>query len=140
MNFTRPINHNERVEIYWNLHKRVYSVRALTGIDRGRVIAHVDAFALSNVMFVVNKAGRAKVLAERRKNVHAFVRGIWKDEPVTAQTDAPTAYYNPYSGDTFMSEGSPLTEAPYCVGRLRSDDKGTHPFMYLPQKSSAEVA
>jgi hypothetical protein len=41
-----------------------------------RVIAHVDSITLKDVTYPVSQAGRARVLAERRKNVHAYVQGI----------------------------------------------------------------
>lgn len=64
-----------RVEVYWNLHKRCFSVRALEGVDRGRVINHADKVLLRDVSFVVQPAGRKRAIRENRKNVHAFVRG-----------------------------------------------------------------
>jgi len=60
------------VEIYFNLHKRVFSVR-----HKGRVIEHVKSAIVRRPKFVVQAAGRAKVLREKKKNVHAFVRGEW---------------------------------------------------------------
>lgn len=92
----------ERVEVYWNLHKDCFSVRALSGPNKGRVVAHTRIIDLADVAFVVQPAGRARVLAEGRKNVHAFARGI-----VTAsRDDLPTAYtevtYNPYVTDSFV--------------------------------------
>jgi hypothetical protein len=96
-----------KVDVYWNLHKNVYSVRARTGEHAGRVIAHVDRFNLQNADLVVHQAGRAKVLAEKRKNVHAFARGSWINaihgyvEPIT---------YNPYEFDSFVvkATGTPV--------------------------------
>lgn len=61
-----------RVEVYRNLHRNCLSVRF-----RGRVIAHVDRIALRNVEFHVSQSGRERVLRERRKNVHAYLRGEW---------------------------------------------------------------
>lgn len=61
---------NQRHETYWNLHKDVFSVRV-----KGRVVQHIRSAFVRNVTFAVQPAGRAKVLLEQRKNVHAFVRG-----------------------------------------------------------------
>jgi hypothetical protein len=74
-----PIPVGTKVDVYWNLHKNVFSVRSREGETRGRVIGHVHAFTLNDVEYVVSKAGREKVLRERRKNVHAFVRGCWAE-------------------------------------------------------------
>ena len=63
----------DRVEVYWNLHKDCFSVR-----KNGRVVDYLygrDYLTLTDVKFVVQPAGRERVLRERKKNVHAFVRG-----------------------------------------------------------------
>ena len=69
-----------KIEVYFNLHKKLFSIRALSGENKGRVIAHRDRVAITGADFVVQKAGREKVLAEGRKNVHAFIRGQQFDE------------------------------------------------------------
>ena len=61
-----------RVEVYFNLHKHVFSVRSARS---GRVILHTDRVHIRNPEFVVRQGGRQRVLKERKKNVHAFVRG-----------------------------------------------------------------
>ena len=94
-----------RVEIYFNLHKKVFSMR-----HKGKVIAHVCKATLKDVSFVVQPAGRAKVLREGKKNVHAFARGELVD-----QTDYDWNYnkiykkpkiakYNPYKAATFVDK------------------------------------
>jgi hypothetical protein len=94
--------------IYWNLHKDCYSVRY-----RGKVIAHLKGATGIKAEFKVSEAGRQRVLAEKRKNVHAFVAcesfiahdGIYGvGEPVT---------YNPYKYQTFVNRVSeePVTSA-----------------------------
>jgi len=89
-----------RVECYWNLHKHTFSMR---DCSTGRVIAHPTEFMLHDVTFVVQPAGQARVRRERRKNVHAFVRGTLLDMPCgnPALYGWPT-YYNPFKWDTFM--------------------------------------
>jgi len=47
-----------RVEIYWNLHKGCYSIRALEGLSKGRVIAHANKVLLRDVSFHVSEAGK----------------------------------------------------------------------------------
>ena len=99
-----------KVDVYWNRHKECFSIR-----HRGKVIAHTPKCDLEDVEFVVNQKGRERVLAERRKNVHAFVRGYMNvervDEPVGgwAWNYADVSYqtfrrvlYNPYNYDTFV--------------------------------------
>ena len=64
----------QKVEIYRNLHKKCYSIR-----QKGKVIAYLgftNELILRDVKFAVQPAGRDRVRRERKKNVHAFVRGI----------------------------------------------------------------
>ncbi len=61
-----------KVEVYWNLHKKLYSVRR-----KGKVVAHVPFITLKDVQWVVQPAGNARVRREGKKNVHAFARGTW---------------------------------------------------------------
>lgn len=64
-----------RADIYKNLHKNRFSIRILEGPAKGKVIAHCSKVLVEDVDFVVSEAGRQKVLREKKKNVHAFVRG-----------------------------------------------------------------
>jgi len=59
-----------RVEVYKNLHNGLMSVR-----HKGRVITHESTVLIKDPEFVVQPAGRERVVREGRKNVHAFVRG-----------------------------------------------------------------
>lgn len=117
----------DRVEVYRNLHKNCFSVR-----KNGRVVKHIpddQGLTLVDVKFAVQPAGRAKVLRERKKNVHAFVRGTVAADPLTKivqeYTGAPFAValdsctnaeryifvlayqlmvsYNPFEMDTFFT-------------------------------------
>jgi hypothetical protein len=98
-----------RVEIYRNLHKRCWSVRACEGPDKGRVIEHADQVAVTNPRFVVQPAGRRKVLETGSKNVHAFVRGTYGG---TATGGTQQARYNPFKYETFVdSDEQPLYTA-----------------------------
>jgi hypothetical protein len=89
----------QRVEVYRNLHKNCYSVRALNGENKGRVIDHVQSITLKDATFVVQPAGRNRVLREQRKNVHAFVRGTTTDQPVK---HGLSVRYDPYLNDAFI--------------------------------------
>ena len=84
------------VDVYRNLHKNTWSIRSRT---TGRVIARADNVVVKNVKFVVQPAGRQRVLDEERKNVHAFVRGTIS--PISPDMLTRVAYtvqvkYNPY--------------------------------------------
>ena len=89
-----------KVEVYFNLHKRVFSIRSCR---TGRVIHHAKHVHIVNPKFVVREGGRQRVLRERKKNVHAFVRGnltAFKDSPSYL---ADTIEYNPYKYDSFVN-------------------------------------
>lgn len=99
----------DRVEVYWNLHKGLYSVR-----KDGIVVEHTTRLALEDVKFSVQPAGREKVLREKKKNVHAFVRGrfVGTDHDYRC---AKLVTYNPYKYASFVdSEENEVHEAK-CV-------------------------
>jgi hypothetical protein len=119
----------DRAEIYWNLHKRLYSIR-----QHGRVIGHAGAWWLSDVRFAVQPAGRARVLREGRKNVHAFVRGdlgFWYPMPFTPRegwhVDEPwyEVTYNPWANDHFSNKwtGEPYNTATFASGHIEPDGR-----------------
>ena len=62
--------------VYFNLHRKVWSIKALEGPNKGRVIAHSTVVEMSDCTFKVSEAGRQRVLAEKRKNVHAGIVGV----------------------------------------------------------------
>ena len=99
--------HNVRV--YWNLHKKLWSVQ-----DRktGLVIAHTDHIALTDAKFVVRKAGQEKVRSEGKKNVHAFAVGTIYPADMYALFNAKKVTYNPYKNDTFIfaKTGEPVVD------------------------------
>ena len=92
----------KRVEVYFNLHKKVYSVR-----DKKTklVIAHLNNIDLGDVIFKVSQSGRKRVLAEKRKNVHAFVEGTILGYS-TLCSDMVGITYNPYKYDSFVIRGN----------------------------------
>ena len=98
-----------KVKVYFNLHKKLFSVVALEGKDKGRVIEHTDSIDLSMPIFRVQKAGRERVLKEKRKNVHAYVAGykckLKSDEEIAKIGDYEwvKATYDPYKYDSFVS-------------------------------------
>ena len=104
------------VRVYRNLHIKgvYYSLQA-----RGRVMGHQDNILLKNAKFIVQKCGQQKVRQTKNKVVHAFVDGTIITDPkemVSAvckmQNTKDTAYYNPYTVDTFVDkDGNELKEA-----------------------------
>ena len=105
-----------RVEVYRNLHSNCWSVR---NARTGRVIFHANDISLMNATFVVQPAGRARVLRENRKNVHAFIKGMLLVSKLLPLEDEPIpgtqVTYNPYRYSSFVIKATeePVTAASY---------------------------
>jgi hypothetical protein len=106
-----------KVFVYFNLHKRVFSVKALEGAQKGRVIGHRTSLAIDSPVFKVSEAGRQRVVCERRKNVHAGVVGFltapydWSKELV----EWTPVMYNPYVFSSFVTKlGKPVYKARFA--------------------------
>jgi hypothetical protein len=101
--------------VYRNLKfkgKPVYSVKDTT---LGKVVEHVESITLEGVTFKVGQGGRARVLRERQKNVHAGAQGIRTDKKVTGELIRIS--YDPYRWDSFMRLDTmkPIKSAEYVV-------------------------
>ena len=95
------------VDVYRNLKLGNWSIR---NRSTGTVAYHSDFVIVQDVTFVVQPAGRAKVLRDKTKNVHAFVRGTigaYYNDPQFADFImrksrwAEKVFYNPYKTDHF---------------------------------------
>ncbi len=116
------------VDIYFNFHKKVFSVR-----KKGKVIQHATAMTVIEPKFVVQPAGRAKVLRDKVKNVHAFVRVnsmYTVDMELNYEFCEPflpseRVKYNPYMADTFVScaTGDAIHEAEVAYLTIDNDNK-----------------
>ena len=120
-----------RVEVYFNLHKHVFSVRQCS---TGRVILHSDKVHIRDPQFVVRKSGRDRVLREGKKNVHAFVRGNITvfDDFDPDYLDYTLVAYNPYKFDTFVDvcDVSPVRTAKRAVLQLQPTGPIDRPYIY----------
>lgn len=92
-----------KVFVYFNLHRKCFSVKALEGVNKGHVIDHANFVALEDVTFKVSEAGRQRVLLEKRKNVHAGVVGTLVDKYIVGNQRVT---YNPYKGSNFTLCGT----------------------------------
>jgi len=116
------LEHGDKVEIYRNLHNNTFSVRLLRprlsrrqderrANLKGKIVRHIENWEilrLTNAKFAVQPAGRARVIREKRKNVHAFIRGT-VDMAGGYLGKAPPheifeVSYNPYESDKFLKE------------------------------------
>jgi len=131
--FKYPVATNGlRVEVYWNVPKKLFSVRALKGLYRGLVCMHTDAILLEEVTFAVQAAGRARVLREKRKNVHAFVRGMLvstgANVPVEVESAGWPVTYDPYRDTTFVR----------LVGEARMEIQAARAFVGFAEAGAAK--
>lgn len=91
-----------RVFVYYNLHRKCWSIKALEGERKGKVIAHADRVGLLDCTFKVSAAGRDRVRRERKKYVHAGVVGTLTPGLSIGDTRAHKVVYNPYRYETFV--------------------------------------
>lgn len=108
-----------KVFVYFNLHRKLFSVKALEGPNKGKVIGHMLSVSLNDVTFKVSEAGRQRVLREKHKNVHAGVVGnispdAWDDMLMQAPKQIT---YNPYRFSSFVNKDDlePVRHAKYCL-------------------------
>ena len=98
----REIHHHidwrKPVKVYRNLNRNCYSV-----MQDGIVRCHASRIELYRCDLKVSEAGRQRVLADKRKNVHAYVVGrLASTEPGSYSTKLS---YDPYkSGDFIASD------------------------------------
>ena len=123
------------IEVYYNLHKLVWSVRTTNPC---KVINHCRFMWFpTGGQFVVRPAGRARVLSEQRKNVHAFVRGYGCviDAPESIDPAIYTGVtYNPYKFSTFVdiSTHAPILETSNPIIMVAIQD--SPPRVYIKQE------
>lgn len=90
-----------KVEVYWNLRKKLFSVR-----DRKTrlVIGHERIVVLADATFIVSEAGRQRCLREGRRNVHAYVRGTVLSPDMGSIAWPAELHYNPWRSGAFTDD------------------------------------
>lgn len=106
--------------IYWNLHKRCFSVKY-----QGRVIAHANRIVVLRAKFRVQEAGRQKVLATGRKNVHAGIvanlEDVFCDSDGCERKDVRTGWPNGIAarGSNVRNFGQMIRYNPYDMDHFQ---------------------
>lgn len=120
------------VSCYRNLNKPgvVWSIKSN---NTGRVLSRSTYVVIRNAKFVVSKAGRKRVLQQKRKNVHAFIRGTWVRGEFNqyvydhrgfsgiynedgSKVETVRVKYNPYNNECFVTENNlPIVSADTVV-------------------------
>lgn len=93
--------------IYWNLHRGCWSIQTRIHGKGWRVTDYAETLSAYNVTFSVSEAGRQRVIAEGRKNVHAYAiarrctPNRWQRVPYT--WDPMKISYHPYEAGHFAT-------------------------------------
>jgi hypothetical protein len=124
-----------RVFVYFNLHKKCFSIKALEGDRKGRVVAHSNTVLLEGCKLMVSEAGRQRVLREKRKNVHAGVSGTWINYCTNRVENhfeflsmvGRQVTYNPYKYDSFVIKATEqsVNKADVVGMKVFADAEGT---------------
>ena len=116
----------DRVKVYRNL---TYKCWTICDAQDGKLYCHADSVDLRDCKFRVQPAGRARVLKEKQKNVHAYVVGKFTDVNFDKAQYFPRGYkfaqafYNPYKVETFVDyhKGTPLHKAARVICKKAAD-------------------
>ena len=103
----------QRVRIYYNVRLKCLTVQDYIKGRGWRLHSHLKDLALTNVKFRVSDAGRLKCLAERQKNVHAYVYGCVAESRLM-EKQWYVAGYNPYFNTSFVLCGHPIYKADFA--------------------------
>ena len=102
------IDPTKPVFVYRNLHKQCLSVR-----QGGIVKCHAENVVLNDCEFKVSLAGQQRVRDEKKKNVHAGIKGMVVDARRSLELldfGWETVYYNPYSCEWWQLESVPYDQ------------------------------
>lgn len=104
----RSIDYSKKVEVYRNLNNGKFSIR-----QDSLVVAHSSDIFLTDVEFVVRKAGKKKAMVTNERNVHAFAKGYLNKDvmPNMSKFICPITY-NPFDNLGFRTNrGKEIKEA-----------------------------
>lgn len=91
------VDRSKPVQVYRNLTKKCLSVR-----QSGKICCHANNVFLKDATFVVQPAGQERVRKEKKKNVHAYIKGVLCN-PRECDDRLPSLweeiYYDPYVTD-----------------------------------------
>ena len=98
-----------QVDVYCDLHRKVSSVKALTGPCKGRVVDKPSKIVLEVVTLRAGQAGVRRVQETGVRSVHAYARGRRTEmEPATvrAMPSAVRIRYNPHLRGEFFDDSN----------------------------------
>jgi hypothetical protein len=106
-NSIRVTSLGDHVDVYRNLHKNMmFTIKQRRGVNSGIVSGYAKSILIGEPKLIVLEGTRKKVLREKRKHVHAFVRGLFLDAytlPIDLNTlPHKEVSYNPYFMGSFF--------------------------------------
>lgn len=72
----RRLDRSRPVHLYRNLNARQDAKRRYSLRQDGFVVGHTDQLLLRDCRFIVQEAGRRRAIETRKRNVHAYIRGL----------------------------------------------------------------
>jgi len=105
-----------KVDVYRNLTKAVWVIRAREGARKGRVVGYAERVAVTRCRLFVSERRRLAVVRSGRREVHAWVTGDLIAHPEDPPPGALAFSYNPFRGPGFYrcADGGPLPAAGTC--------------------------
>lgn len=95
------------VKVYRNSHKKCWSIK------EGKLpVKHATQLLLYNCLFHVSQSGRLRVLWQKKKNVHAWIKGTivetihWSSVCMEAFWTWKEVKYNPYKSPCFVYDNN----------------------------------
>ena len=122
------IDHNKPVRVFRNWKRGCYNI-----MQNGRLLASAKQVRLSGVEFLVRESGRARMLQQGRRNIHAYAIGRLVDYTHPSDTHdldritGRSIFYDPYRFASFV-DGD--TEAPVTSAETAHFDE--HGVTYFP--------
>jgi len=102
---------NEPVKVYRNLNNGLYSVQAMAGPDKGRVLGYAASIGITKVEMKVGEKARQTVVEKGIRHVHAYSCGLYlgcADTPPAAILEAKIKVtYQPFVASRFFLRDQP---------------------------------
>ena len=108
----KSLGDGTEVRMFRNLTKDTNSVQMYVPNSEGKkrwiTVGYIDMIRLDNAQFIVHEKTRQKVVAEKKKYVHAFVKGNWRSSWTLGKghsrsSDVDQVTYNPYKNKYFKT-------------------------------------
>lgn len=108
----RLINPDKPIKCYRNLSRRIDDENGFWSVRQGTVKFHCRMICLTNATFPVNERVRQRVVANKVKEVHAFVCGLLSPEIPSGEIF--NVRYNPYQNTKFTTDVGDVEAAEKC--------------------------